>query len=242
MSEAGRVVTRERIMSEVWDEHWFGSTKTLDMHISALRRKLGDPADEPGRITTLARRRVPLRAAMTRRVVLAIAGVAALAVIGFGIPLGAAIRQLYVKEALLRLDREATAATIEVPQTFGEERVELPRLKHGSVHRAVSAVRSTDRGRGPLHSDAVVVKALRGQVSDTRHRGSIVVGVPVTSNERVIADHAAAGPVSADRRPGMDGVGRMAVLGAGVVALAALGRARSGPPAHPSGDGARRGA
>ena len=52
MSEAGRVVTRERIMSEVWDEHWFGSTKTLDMHISALRRKLGDPADEPGRITT----------------------------------------------------------------------------------------------------------------------------------------------------------------------------------------------
>jgi DNA-binding response OmpR family regulator len=53
MSEAGRVITRERIMSEVWDEHWFGSTKTLDMHISALRRKLGDPADEPGRITTL---------------------------------------------------------------------------------------------------------------------------------------------------------------------------------------------
>ncbi len=53
LSEAGRVVTRERIMSEVWDEHWFGSTKTLDMHISALRRKLGDPADEPGRITTL---------------------------------------------------------------------------------------------------------------------------------------------------------------------------------------------
>ena len=53
MSEAGRVITRERIMSEVWDEHWFGSTKTLDMHISTLRRKLGDPADEPGRITTL---------------------------------------------------------------------------------------------------------------------------------------------------------------------------------------------
>ena len=53
MSEAGRVVTRERIMSEVWDEHWFGSTKTLDMHISALRRKLDDPADEPIRITTL---------------------------------------------------------------------------------------------------------------------------------------------------------------------------------------------
>ncbi len=40
--EAGTVLTRERIMSEVWDEHWFGSTKTLDMHISALRRKVAD--------------------------------------------------------------------------------------------------------------------------------------------------------------------------------------------------------
>jgi DNA-binding response OmpR family regulator len=37
---AGRVVTRERLMEDVWDEHWFGSTKTLDIHIWALRRKL----------------------------------------------------------------------------------------------------------------------------------------------------------------------------------------------------------
>jgi DNA-binding response OmpR family regulator len=41
--EAGKVVTRERIMDEVWDVNWFGSTKTLDMHMSWLRRKLGDP-------------------------------------------------------------------------------------------------------------------------------------------------------------------------------------------------------
>jgi DNA-binding response OmpR family regulator len=40
LEEAGRAVTREHIMEEVWDEHWFGSTKTLDMHILALRRKL----------------------------------------------------------------------------------------------------------------------------------------------------------------------------------------------------------
>jgi DNA-binding response OmpR family regulator len=32
--------SRERLMSEVWDENWFGSTKTLDVHIAALRRKL----------------------------------------------------------------------------------------------------------------------------------------------------------------------------------------------------------
>jgi DNA-binding response OmpR family regulator len=43
VGEAGRVVTRERIMDEVWDLNWFGSTKTLDMHMSSLRKKLGDP-------------------------------------------------------------------------------------------------------------------------------------------------------------------------------------------------------
>ena len=41
LSEAGRVVTRERLMDEVWDTEWMGSTKTLDMHIHALRRKVG---------------------------------------------------------------------------------------------------------------------------------------------------------------------------------------------------------
>jgi DNA-binding response OmpR family regulator len=51
--EAGRVVTRERIMDEVWDENWFGSTKTLDMHVSWLRRKLGDAADAPQRLVTV---------------------------------------------------------------------------------------------------------------------------------------------------------------------------------------------
>jgi DNA-binding response OmpR family regulator len=52
-TNAGRAVTREAIMSEVWDEHWFGSTKTLDMHISSLRRKLGERDGGPSRITTL---------------------------------------------------------------------------------------------------------------------------------------------------------------------------------------------
>lgn len=53
MSEAGRVVTRERIMSEVWDENWFGSTKTLDVHIRWLRQKLGDAPDSPRYLHTV---------------------------------------------------------------------------------------------------------------------------------------------------------------------------------------------
>jgi DNA-binding response OmpR family regulator len=49
-SNAGSAVTRERIMSEVWDSDWYGTTKTLDMHISNLRKKL---AASTVRITTL---------------------------------------------------------------------------------------------------------------------------------------------------------------------------------------------
>jgi DNA-binding response OmpR family regulator len=53
-SEPGHVLTRERIMTEVWDEHWFGSTKTLDVHVSALRRKLArEPSEERPVITGL---------------------------------------------------------------------------------------------------------------------------------------------------------------------------------------------
>ncbi len=44
MRHAGETVRRERIMAAVWDANWYGSTKTLDMHMSWLRRKLGPEA------------------------------------------------------------------------------------------------------------------------------------------------------------------------------------------------------
>jgi DNA-binding response OmpR family regulator len=53
VAEAGKVVTREQIMRQVWDSKWWGSTKTLDMHVSWLRRKLGDDAHNPRFITTV---------------------------------------------------------------------------------------------------------------------------------------------------------------------------------------------
>jgi DNA-binding response OmpR family regulator len=53
VKEAGRALRREDIMSTVWDEHWWGSTRTLDMHISSLRRKLGDDPARPVLITTV---------------------------------------------------------------------------------------------------------------------------------------------------------------------------------------------
>jgi DNA-binding response OmpR family regulator len=44
---AGNVVTRETLMANVWDENWFGSTKTLDVHVGGLRKKLGDDSNDP---------------------------------------------------------------------------------------------------------------------------------------------------------------------------------------------------
>jgi DNA-binding response OmpR family regulator len=49
IGNAGNVVQRDRIMREVWDENWWGSTKTLDVHMGTLRRKL----DNPSPITTV---------------------------------------------------------------------------------------------------------------------------------------------------------------------------------------------
>ncbi len=53
MRNAGTVLTRERLMEEVWDENWFGPTKTLDVHVSALRRKINDDPTNPRFIHTV---------------------------------------------------------------------------------------------------------------------------------------------------------------------------------------------
>lgn len=53
VGRAGEVVSREDLMSEVWDENWFGSTKTLDVHIGWLRKKLGDDPAAPRYLHTV---------------------------------------------------------------------------------------------------------------------------------------------------------------------------------------------
>jgi two-component system, OmpR family, response regulator RegX3 len=41
--DPGAAVSRRRLLEEVWETTWYGSTKTIDVHVAALRRKLGDP-------------------------------------------------------------------------------------------------------------------------------------------------------------------------------------------------------
>jgi DNA-binding response OmpR family regulator len=53
MRNAGAVVSREQLIEDVWDMNWFGPTKTLDVHVSALRKKLGDDPAAPRYLHTV---------------------------------------------------------------------------------------------------------------------------------------------------------------------------------------------
>ncbi len=65
-SEPGAVVSRQRILEEVWQTTWYGSAKTIDVHVASLRRKLGDP----GWIETVRGVGLRLRADVSRRLLL----------------------------------------------------------------------------------------------------------------------------------------------------------------------------
>jgi DNA-binding response OmpR family regulator len=56
-ADAGRAVSREALMDDVWDRNWFGPTKTLDVHIASLRHRLAAAAtsfDPPATIPEIS--------------------------------------------------------------------------------------------------------------------------------------------------------------------------------------------
>jgi signal transduction histidine kinase len=126
---------------------------------------------------------------VTRRILVAIVIVAALAVAGFGVPLAVAVANRYHDDAVVALEREATTAAIQVPASAFANRdpVELPAAT-GSTHLALydnTGLRL--QGQGPDHLDGAVAAALAGQATDASHAGELVVAVPVSSEERVVA-------------------------------------------------------
>ena len=100
--DPGAVVSRQTILEEVWDPHWYGPTKTVDVHVASLRRKLGHPewietvrrvglrlGDTRQAAGTVSRRTRPTSpGAMTRRLVLSYLGLALLDPGGAGDPPG----------------------------------------------------------------------------------------------------------------------------------------------------------
>jgi DNA-binding response OmpR family regulator len=53
MARAGHLVTRDELMRQVWDTTFWTSSKTIDVHLGWVRRKLGDDSRQPRLITTV---------------------------------------------------------------------------------------------------------------------------------------------------------------------------------------------
>jgi DNA-binding response OmpR family regulator len=53
IARAGQVVTRDQLMREVWHTNFWTSSKTIDVHLGWVRRKLGDDTRRPTLITTV---------------------------------------------------------------------------------------------------------------------------------------------------------------------------------------------
>ena len=53
ISRAGDIVTRDELMREVWQTSFWSSSKTIDVHLGWVRRKLGDDTRHPTLITTI---------------------------------------------------------------------------------------------------------------------------------------------------------------------------------------------
>ena len=53
MSQPGEIVTRDQLMHDVWDTNFWTSSKTIDVHLGWVRRKLGDDSRRPTLITTI---------------------------------------------------------------------------------------------------------------------------------------------------------------------------------------------
>ncbi|GAC1320384.1 MAG: HAMP domain-containing sensor histidine kinase [Thermoleophilaceae bacterium] len=166
---------------------------------------------------------------MKRRLVLAVAGVAASAVALFALPLGIILQRTYRDEELLRLQRDTVAATRGVDLSAGTgDRLELPRS--ADILAVYAGSGTLLAGHGPPLADAPVRSALSARrPAGATVAGRLVVAVPVLSGERI------AGAVRAQR--GQGGVDRrtdrawlaLAALAAALVALAvvaalALGR------------------
>ena len=161
---------------------------------------------------------------MRRRILAAIVGVSAIAVVILGIPLGVAVERLYRNEEIVRLGREAAEATRSIdPAVVGSnDPIELPKGSRTLQLAFYGRTGTRLAGHGPARADSVVRRALRGAVSDVRSSGTLTVAVPISRVEVVVGAVRASAPawVVSDR------VHRawllMGAIGLGAVGAAAL--------------------
>ncbi len=123
---------------------------------------------------------------MRARIVIAIVGVAAVAVLLVGIPLAFAVKHLYTSQEILRLEREAseTRRAIDATALGASDPIELPSTGP-TLFSVYDPGGHRIAGSGPIVADDVVRHALLGDVRDARLDGRILVAVPINGNERI---------------------------------------------------------
>lgn len=156
---------------------------------------------------------------MKRRLVLAIAGVAAASVVLFALPLAVVLERSYRDEELLALQRDTIAATRGIDLSQGPDRIEVPRFRGAIGIYGVAG--SLIAGTGPRVADLTTRSAMRGRAPTHGIRdGQLVVAAPLLSGEKITgAVRTERGQADVAARAHSSWLA-LAGLGAGVVLLA----------------------
>ncbi len=171
---------------------------------------------------------------MKRRLVPAIAGVAACAVVLFAVPFAVVLQRNYTAEALLGLQRDTVAATRGIDLSSGKrDRLELPRSQDRlAIYDTTGALVA---GRGPSRADAATLSVLRTRrPTGLAVSGTLLVAVPLLAGERITgvvrAQRSQAAVASRAHRAWLALAGlAAAVVALAVVAALALGRRLTDP-------------
>jgi signal transduction histidine kinase len=122
---------------------------------------------------------------VTRRIVAAILLVTSISLTVFAVPLGLVIQKHYRDEALVELDRELTAATIEVPGDFGSRAAPIAFPADDIDYGVYLPSGRRHSGKGPIRGDSYVRRAARGEEVQGQAGGRLVAVVPLVSHEKV---------------------------------------------------------
>jgi signal transduction histidine kinase len=171
---------------------------------------------------------------VTRRILTAIVLVAGLVIVGFGVPLGVAVQDLYREEAIAELVREAARAGARVPSPIDpSDPIELPRSAHGIELGVYSPDGRRLSGDGPAGGGEEVALAASGRIAESEG-DPFVVAAPLSGAERVFAVVRAELPASTVTNRVHRTWLLMTALAVGLLVLAAIvGRVLSGRIAKP---------
>ena len=148
--DPGAVCSRQHIIEEVWDPHWYGPTKTLDVHIGSLRRKLGDPRwieTVRGVGYRLRDRRAPRGARgpiVRRRLLLSYLSLTLFVLLALALPLGLSFAERRARRVTSQVQTEAFAFALRVDEVLSDARL----AARSSVTSRVTFRRQSELGVG----------------------------------------------------------------------------------------------